>query len=256
MSFRFLSALVLLVLPWTGPVHGRELRVCADPDNLPYSRADESGFENRIATLVARELGAKLAYTWHPQQRAFVRKTIGADLCDVWMGVPSDFERVLTTKPYYRSSYVFVYAKQRPLTSFDQENLKTLKIGVQLPGDDLAATPPGHALAFRGAVDNVVGYTVHGQGTSAERIVNAIAQGKLDAGVVWGPQVGFFAVRKNLELSKAAPPEELSVPFQFSISIGVRRAQRALRDELDAAIERRRQEIDAVLAEYDVPLVP
>ena len=253
MSLRFLSLVLLATLSIPG--FTRDLRVCADPDNLPYSRRDGSGFENRIAGIVADELAAKLVYTWHPQQRAFVRKTIGADLCDVWMGVPSDFERVLTTKPYYRSSYVFVFAKGRALTSFEQANLPQLKIGVQLPGDDLAATPPGHALALRGAVDNVVGYTIFGEGTAAERIVDAIAKGRLDAGVVWGPQAGFFAMKRHLELASAKAPAELSMPFEFSISMGVKHGQPALRDELDAVIERRRGDIDAVLTEYAVPLV-
>src|SRR5688500_15979774 len=87
----------------------RELRVCADPDNLPYSHENGSGFENRIAQLVADELGAKLAYAWLPQQRGFIRKGLDANACDMVVGVPSDFERVRTTRPYYRSAYVFVF---------------------------------------------------------------------------------------------------------------------------------------------------
>ncbi len=104
MYSRFLSVLLLLIPLAAG---GSELRVCADPDNLPYSHRDESGFENRIARLAAEALNAQLVYAWHPQQRAFVRKTLGAQLCEVWIGVPSDLERVLTTRAYYRSSYVF-----------------------------------------------------------------------------------------------------------------------------------------------------
>src|SRR5919199_4823835 len=152
-----------------------DLRVCAEPDNLPFSHRDESGFENRIAALLARDLGMVLVYAWEPQRRGFVRKTFGAGLCDAWMGVPSDFERVLTTRPYYRSTYVFVSGK-KTLASFDAPDLKRLRIGVQLPGNDMAATPPGHALALRGAVDNVLGFPVYGEQTAAERIVNAIAK--------------------------------------------------------------------------------
>src|SRR5688500_4769863 len=109
MFLHCLKAITFALAAWVFSAEPRELRVCADPDNLPYSRADESGFENRIARVVADELKAELVYAWHPQQRAFVRKTIAAKLCDVWMGVPSDLERVLTTKPYYRSTYVFVF---------------------------------------------------------------------------------------------------------------------------------------------------
>ena len=117
MSLRCLSvALALGLAP--SFVLSTQLRVCAEPDNLPFSHADQSGFENRIAEVLAQDLGAKLVYSWQPQRRAFVRKTLGAGLCDAWMGVPADFERALTTRAYYRSTYVFVYGK-RPLRSFD-----------------------------------------------------------------------------------------------------------------------------------------
>src|SRR5205807_221876 len=101
-------ALVLGVVAQSAPAAQRVLRVCAEPDNLPLSSAQETGFENRIARLLADDLGARLVYEWQPQRRGFVRKTIGADVCDVWMGVPAGFERLATTRPYYRSGYVFV----------------------------------------------------------------------------------------------------------------------------------------------------
>src|SRR4051794_29423688 len=168
----------------------RTLRVCAEPDNLPLSSAQETGFENRIARLLADELDARVVYEWQPQRRGFVRKTIGADLCDVWMGVPAGFERLLTTRPYYRSRYVFLNRAdaREPLRSFADPRLAILRIGVQLIGNDLAATPPGHALARAGALERVVGYTVYGEGSAAERISADLAAGKLDAALVWGPQ--------------------------------------------------------------------
>jgi mxaJ protein len=243
-------------LLWLISGNAAELRVCAEPDNLPFSREDESGFENRIARVVAKELGAALRYVWAPQRRGFVRKTFGEGRCDVWMGVPAGFERMLTTKPYYRSTYVFVFSQTR-LVSFDDANLGKLRIGVQLPGDDLAATPAGHALAARGAVNNVVGFTVYGEHPAGQRIVEAIAAGRLDAALVWGPAAGFFAREKNLHVAVAyAPAEVAALPFQFSISVGVRKGQNALRDQLNAALERRRGEIDAILDEYSVPRVP
>jgi len=245
MCFRFLS--LLLLLP--AFALAADLRVCAEPDNLPYSHANRPGFENRIAELLAADLGLELRTTWHPQRRGFVRKTLGEGLCDVWMGVPSDFERTLNTRPYYRSSYVFV----GKLGSFGDRRLAELKIGVLLPGDDLAATPAGHALAARGAVKNVVGYTVYGERPAAERIVEAIARGELDAAVLWGPQVGFFAREKGLAVQRAIAPAGLEVPFEFSISIGVKRGAKPLRDALDDALARRRADIEAVLDEYAVP---
>jgi mxaJ protein len=239
-----------------GSAMAADLRVCAEPDNLPFSHENQSGFENRIAQLLSAELDARLIYEWQPQRRGFVRKTFGSDLCDAWMGVPAGFERVMTTQPYYRSTYVFVYGK-RPLQSFDSPDLAAMRIGVQLPGNDGAATPAGYALAAKGAVQNVRGYPIYGEQPAAERIVEAIARGELDAGVVWGPAAGFFARTKHLDVAPARAPAELaSMPFEFAIAIGVKRGNNQLRDRLDAAIARRKSDIDAVLDEYAVPRVP
>jgi ABC-type amino acid transport substrate-binding protein len=162
---------------------------------------------------------------------------------------------VLTTKPYYRSTYVFVYGA-RPLQSFESPELKTLRIGVQLPGNDGAATPGGYALAAKGVVDNVHGYPIYGEHPAAERIVEAIARGELDAGVVWGPAAGAFARAYKLQVSRAKAPQELaSMPFEFSIAIGVKRGNKELRDQLDAALARRKPEIDAVLDDFAVPRI-
>jgi mxaJ protein len=254
--FPRIAAASLLALASTAARAERELRVCADPDNLPYSRDDESGFENRIARLVAGEMGAALRYEWMPLRRGFVRKTLGAGACDLFIGVPTQFERVLTTRSYYRSTYVFVSRAQPPLASFDDARLTKLRLGVQLVGNDLAATPPGHALALRGATDNVEGFTVYGDGPAAQRMVGALADGRLDAALAWGPQAGYFASRAPLSLQispASAPPELGPIPFEFSISMGVRRGDRALRDELDTILVRRRADIDAILAEYSVP---
>src|SRR5256885_15884757 len=133
MYLRCLSIAMLLAA--ADSVLSTELRVCAEPDNLPFSHESRSGFENRIASLLANELGAELVYSWQPQRRAFVRKTLGAGLCDVWMGVPADFKRVLTTRPYYRSSYVFVYG-ERALRSFEEPLVKVLLMGVLILGHE------------------------------------------------------------------------------------------------------------------------
>ena len=250
-----LAVLLVAALFMTRPLAARELRVCADPDNLPYSHADGSGFENRIAEVLAADLGAELRYAWMPLRRGFVRKTAGAGLCDVFIGVPKGFDRVLTTRPYYRSMYVFLSRGGVALESFDDERLAQLRIGVQLVGDDMAATPPGHALAMRGAVRRVKGYPVFGDGPAVQRMVNDLAAGELDAIVAWGPQAAFFArSRSGLRLAPArAPPELAAMPFEFSIAVGVKRGEAALRDELDAALARRRGDIDAILAAYGVP---
>jgi mxaJ protein len=255
-AFRSAALFAACLLAASG-IAARELRVCADPDNLPYSHEDESGFENRIARVVAEEMGAELRYEWWPLRRGFVRKTMGEGVCDVFMGVPHDFERVTTTKPYYRSSYVFVDGpRARDVESFDDPRLASLTIGVQLVGNDMAATPPGHALASKGHVDNVRGYAVFGDAPAAERMVRALARGELDAALIWGPQAGYFAARSNAPLAirpASAPAGLEKMPFEFDISIGVKRGNTALRDELDQILERRRAQIDAILAAYHVP---
>ena len=235
------------------------LRVCADPDNLPYSKRDGSGFENRIAELLAGALRARLEYVWTPPARGFVRKTLGADRCDLLVGVPAGFAAVLTTRPYYRSSYVFVRRADgpAPLRGFDDARIAQLRIGVQLGGDELAATPPGHALARVGAIDNVVGYTLYGTRPAAERMTEAVAGGDLDTALVWGPQAGYFAERAGvpMRLDTAQPPEGMESSFEVSIAMGVRKGHELLRAALDRAIGEHRREIDAILRHYNVPRV-
>jgi mxaJ protein len=244
-----------------GPEPVREaLRVCADPDNLPYSHESGSGFENRIAQLVADDLKLPLVYAWLPDRRGFVRKTMGAGLCDVIVGVPADFERTLTTRPYYRSSYVLLERADdaAPVESFDDPRLARMRIGVQLIGNDLAASPPGHALARRGHVVNVRGYPIVGEQPAAARMAAALAHGELDAALVWGPQAGYFARRAGVPLRLRvlpAPAGTGSQPFEFSIAMGVRRDDKALQQALDAVIQRRQADIDRILAEYGVPRV-
>jgi quinoprotein dehydrogenase-associated probable ABC transporter substrate-binding protein len=262
MSSRFLDWLLAPVL-WAAAgmamaqpgADARTLRVCADPDNLPYSHADGSGFENRIAVLLAGELHAALQYDWWPQRRGYVRKTMGAGFCDVFIGVPADFERVTTTRPYYRSSYVFVTRRGEQVPDFGTPHILTRRIGVQLVGNDMAATPPGQALARAGATANVTGFTVFGDGPAAQRMVDAVAGGSIDAALVWGPQAGYFAshARVPLAVRLAGAPPGLATPFEFDIAMGVKRGNKALLEELDAFLVHRRADIDAILAAYDVP---
>jgi quinoprotein dehydrogenase-associated probable ABC transporter substrate-binding protein len=260
------SRLLLLAVAFLGCSQekpARELRVCADPNNLPFSNQREEGFENRLADLIARDLGATVKYTWRPQRRGFIRNTLGAGLCDVIMGMPSGAERVLTTRPYYRSTYVFVYRKDRQLAirSLDDPKLKQLKIGVQLIGDDYANTPPVHALSRRGIVGNLVGFTVFGdysQENPPARIIEAVVAGQVDIALAWGPLAGYFAGRSGADLavipvSPASDPPALK--FSFDIGLAVRQDAAALRDELQAVLVRREPEIRRLLAEYGVPLV-
>ena len=242
------------------PLAPRVLRVCADPNNLPFSNDRLEGFENKLAALVARELGATVRYTWWAQRRGFVRNTLNAGACDVVMGVPMSFERALVTRPYYRSTYAFVYRRGAPfrVRSFDDTVLRRLRIGVQLIGDDGVNTPPAHALARRGIVGNVHGYTVYGdyrRPNPPARIVEAVARGDIDVAVVWGPLAGYFAPRQAVPLDVVAVSPEIDLPFLpfvFDISVGVRRGNDTLHAELEHVLRRKRVAIDSLLAAFHV----
>jgi mxaJ protein len=241
----------------------RVLRVTSDPNNLPFSNDKREGFENKLAELIAKELDADLQYSWRAQRRGFFRETLKENRADLVLGVPAHFEMALTTAPYYRSSYVFVYRKDRNLDihSLDDPALHKLRIGVQMIGNDETNTPPAHALAHRGIVDNVVGYTLYGDYRDPNppaRIVDAVVKGDVDVAVVWGPLAGYFAKHAPvpLEVVPVLPAADPNLPFTFSIAMGVRKGDKPLRDEIDAALQRKRKEIDAILDEYGVPRVP
>jgi mxaJ protein len=248
------------------PAQKRErtsLRICADPNNLPFSNQRLEGFENKIASLVASEMHMEVDYTWWAQRRGFIRNTLKAGDCDLVLGVPSSFELALTTAPYYRSTYVFVSRKDRGLNirSFDDPLLRRIKIGVQLIGDDFANTPPAHALSNRGIVSNVRGYTVYGDYSQANppaRIIDAVVKGEVDVAVVWGPLAGYFARKQKVPLAVVPVSPEIDLPFLpfvYDISLGVRRGDDAFRDELEEIIARRRADIEGILDDYGVPRV-
>jgi len=243
---------------------GATLRVCADPNNLPFSDQGGTGFENKLAELVAHELGREVTYTWWAQRRGFIRNTLKAGSCDLVMGVPAHYRMVAPTRPYYRSTYVFVSRRDRDLhlVSLKDPRLRTLRIGVQLIGDDGANTPPAHALGSEGIIENVVGYPIYGdyrERTPPARIVEAVENGELDVAAVWGPLAGYLAQHSTvpLEVNPIRDTEGFApLKFQFDIAMGVRKDDPALRQQLDDIILRRAAEISALLERYGVPLVP
>lgn len=252
-----------------GPAGARTgvLRVCADPNNLPFSNRAGEGFENRIAAIVARALGRDVVYTWWPQRRGFIRQTLRAGACDVVMGLPASSVSagpVQTTRAYYRSRYVFVSRRDRhlALSSLDDPRLRRMRIGIQITGNDYDNPPPAQALAMRQLTENVRGFMVYGDySTSAPQrdVVDAVADGRVDTAIVWGPVAGYFASRENvpLELTPLARADsESSLPFTFAIAIGVRRGDDRLREALDHALVARARDIRRVLRTYGVPWVP
>jgi mxaJ protein len=257
--------LALLALALTAPVLAEtrhELVVCSDPNNLPFSSRAGNGLENKLAELVARDLGVRLRYFWWAQRRGYVRNTLANSRCELWPGVPSGLERVLTTQPYYRSTYVFVSrpgAKLDGLT-LDDPRLKTVSVGVQLIGNDAMNTPPAHALARRGVIQNVHGYSVYGdygRPNPPARIVDAVARGEIDVGLVWGPLAGYFAYRDKLRIEPVTPAVDAQVwPMTYAISMGVTRSEPQLRARVDDILTRERPAIDKLLDEYHVPRLP
>jgi mxaJ protein len=255
--------ILVAVLSFSAGAEPRVLRVAADPNNLPFSNERREGFENKIVELVAADLGATVEYLWRAQRRGFFRETLKEQRADLVASVPRGFDLALTTAPYYRSTYVFVFRAERgmPPRSFDDPALRKLTIGVQMIGDDFANTPPAHALSRRGIVDNVRGFTIYGdyrESNPPARIIDAVVRGEIDVACVWGPLGGYFARQHGNALVVIALPSRDTAsaqPLAFDICMGVRKGNVALRAELDAALARKRAEIDAILAEYGVPRV-
>jgi mxaJ protein len=242
----------------------RTLVVCADPNNLPFSNRDRQGFENRIAELVAHDLNANVEYVWWAQRRGYARNTINADKCDVWAGVATGVDMLATTAPYYRSTYVFVTRADRHLTglTLDDERLRNLSIGVQMIGNDGTNTPPAHALARRGITQNVRGFMLYGDYRTPNppaAIIDAVARGKLDVALVWGPLAGYFAEKSpaRLRLEPVTPTLDGGHwPMTFGIGMGVRKSATELKSEIESILEREKPAIDATLQQFRVPLVP
>jgi mxaJ protein len=266
MRFRktsFVAALCLLSLWSAFAEDKKQFRVCADPENLPFSNEKMEGFENKIAELLAREFGASLSYVWWGQRRGFIRNTMNATLkdarCDVVIGVPAGYDLVLTTQPYYRSTYVFVYPKGKGLQikSLDDPILKKLKIGVHLLGDDYTNPPPVHELAKRGIVANVVGFdTFYSAENPPGRIIDAVAAGRIGVAIVWGPAAGYFVARQSVPLEVVAVPSGSGdLPFSFDMSMGVRPGDTMLKAQLEKVIERKQADIRKILKDYGVPLL-
>lgn len=257
-----LAAALLLLVPsvFGGAVWGDEaqrLRVCADPNNLPFSNDKQEGFENKIAELTAKALGANLSYYWWPHERGLVRNTLGADRCDVIIGVPTGYERVLSTKPYYRTGYVIAYLKDRNfhITSLDDPILHKLRIGV------LTSTPPHMALAERGILgDNLVQYSLfHYDWDQPEQLgkpVKDLLSGETDVALLWGPIVGYYIKKLDVSSLVLVPLKggDPRLPMSFAMAMGVKRGNKELKAQLEEVLQKQQAEIQKILEEYGVPL--
>ena len=236
------------------------IRVCADPNNMPFSDRQGQGFENKLAELLTAKLGAKLEYTWWTQRKSFLANSLEQGRCDLVMGIPSSMSSVATTRPYYRSTYVFVSRKDRNLqvSSLNDPRFAGWRVGVQVVGDNYA--PPAAALARRGITGNIVGFSLfgkYGEENPPRKIIDAVASGDIDVAVVWGPFAGYFAQREQaaLDVVAVSPPTFLAIPFTFDISAAVRKGNDVLEQALNNAIEAESAAIERILTDYGVPTI-
>jgi mxaJ protein len=239
------------------------LRVCADPDNMPLSNQQGEGFENKIAELIAKEWNSKLQYAWWPVRRGFFARALNGRYCDIAIQAPRGLDMAAVTDPYYRSGYVLVSRKDRglgDLTSLSDPRLKQLTIGIHLLNSDAENTPPAMALSQYGVVGNLKGYTTfYSEIDRPDDIIGAVVNKDVDVAIVWGPIAGYFVKRSPVPLVMTPLPAQDSLseyPFRFNIAMGVRRRDRALRDSVNAVLEKRAPEIQAILKQYAVPTFP
>jgi len=256
------AAAATLLLGPCSLVPERTLTACADPNNLPFSNRAGQGFENKLSELIASDLHAQLKYIWWAQRRGYVRNTLNERSCDFWPGIASNVEMVATSRPYYRSSYMFVTRESANLKglTLDDPRLKTLKIGVQMVGNDASNTPPAHALALRGVIANVRGYMLYGdyrEPNPPAEVVTAVERGDVDVALVWGPLAGYFAAKSPvpLRLEPVTPWfADQQWPMQFDVSVGVQKDNQKLLRQIDRILVRRSGDIRLLLDSYHVPL--
>ncbi|HZP05146.1 MAG TPA: quinoprotein dehydrogenase-associated putative ABC transporter substrate-binding protein [Terracidiphilus sp.] len=233
------------------------LRVCADPDDLPFSSASRAGFDNRIAEMLGRNLNRPVIFVWARARRGFLREQFNKDACDLLMGVPEGMKHVRTTIPYYRSSYVFVTRRSDhlQLTGFDDPAIGKQRIGLQILEEDFS--PPSLPLIRSGHAAQFVGFDSFGNGGDA--IVRAVANNKVGFSVVWGPIAGYYASRQRvpLALSPVRPAiDSTGIPFTFAMAIAVHNDDQKLAGNLSAAIRKNQGRIEAILHSYHVPFAP
>lgn len=262
-----LAGLALLVaLPASAqrpaPREPGRIRVCADPDNLPSSNDKLEGYENRLADLIGKELNSKIEYVWYPTRRGYFRILNGM-YCDMALEAPIGLDMAGATKPYFRSGYVFVARQGSGLenvTSLADPRLRKLKIGVNIYTSNAENSPPAMALSQYGVVGNLVGFsTFFDEHNRPEDIVHAVANEDVDIAIAWGPLAGYFAKRSPVPLVLHPLPARDSLtdfPFQYNMGIAVRRRDKEFRDSLEAVLDRRKPEVQAILKEFDVPLLP
>lgn len=231
------------------------LRVCADPENLPYSNDKGEGFENKIAELIAADLGVPLEYTWFPQTVGFVRMTLAAKRCDLIIGVATTNELMQNTNPYYRSGYVIVHRPELDVAGgrLDDPAFKELRLGLQ-PRTPVATLAARHGLLKRAKSYPLIVDTRLEK--PARDMVKDVAGGEIDAALTWGPLAGYWAkeLAPDLVVTPLAP-DPGHQRLDFRVSMGIRYNEPDWKHRLNGLLAQHKDEIEAILAGYGVPLL-
>jgi mxaJ protein len=263
-----MPALMSVALAQDKPAERQALRVCQDPNNLPFSNIKGEGIENKIAELFGKALGLPVTYYSFPQRLAFIRNTLKFKLpdedypCDIVIGVPAGYDQVSVTKPYYRSTYALVFPKGKGMDQvasaedflkLDAAKLSKLRIGIY------DRSPASDWLNKHELVEQGVPYKIMNADPAqypGEIIEKDLAQGKLDVAIVWGPIASYFARRvKTPALAVVPMKSEPGVKFDYQMAMGVRYGEREWKQQIEGLIESKRSEIQAILKEYGVPIV-
>jgi quinoprotein dehydrogenase-associated probable ABC transporter substrate-binding protein len=237
-------------------VDPKVLRVCADPNNLPFSNDKGEGFENKLAELFAAKLGKTLSYTYYPGATGFVRMTLGSYRCDVIMGFPQGSDLVQGTNPYYRTAYAFVAKSDSPLAgvqTLEDERLKDKRIGL------VAGTPPATYLVADGLMPHAKSYPLvvdTRYDSSPLAMMKDINAAEIDAGVLWGPIAGYYASHANPPLHMTLLLNEKGGPhLDYRIVMGVRPSDQNWKRQLNQLIAENQPAINKILLDYGVPIL-
>lgn len=248
--------------------HSQPLKVCADANNLPFSNSNQEGYENKIAELLSHAMNRPLEYTWYPQRMGFIRNTLKMKVdrqnfkCDIVIGVPSDYDITATTIPYYHSSYAMVYLKghgldqiatPQDILNLDPQKLKQVRFGV------FAQSPAVDWLLRNNLFDQAILYQKQNGDLDSypgEMIDKDLTSGKIDVALIWGPIAGFYAKKQvDSEVKSLVFQPDQSIRFDFKISMGVRKSDNLLKDQLNAFIHEHKTQIEAILSKYNIPLI-
>ena len=277
---RFFALIPILILGLTSNIAIAEdskyrerpvLKVCADPELMPFSNKNEEGLENKIAELLAKELEAELKYEWFPQRMGFIRNTLRAEekgkyKCDLVMSVPEHFELAATTKPYYASTYALVYVKGRGLDSVTEPDMletlnnerKDIKFGLFDRG-------PAQLWVFQhNLMDNMVPYQFQlgdARKNPTKIILNDLLDGKFDATIVWGPTAAYFATQNNdknkgemVIIPLKDDPKLPEMKFVYNMSMAVRHGDREWKEQLNELIDKYQDDINDIISSYGIPV--